>query len=129
MARQAANNFESERTMTTAQLYLQGRLLSNPEISETKKGRLMVRLLLATQLVRETRPGEYQTESVTLPVLFFSQPAEQVKTLKARDTLTVGAHLYGTKFESADGSVKHGVQIIADTVFFNGTTPPPVNGC
>ena len=107
--------------MTTCQIYLQGRLLGKPEVSETKRGKKMVRVLLSTELVRETRRGAYQTESVTLPVLFFAGPAEVVKNLRTSDSLTIGAHLYGTRFESPEGTVKHGCQIIADAVFFNST--------
>ena len=102
--------------MIQSQLYLQCRLAGNPEILETKTGKPMVQLLLVTQSVRESRPGEYQSESVTLPVLFFSGPAEQVKALKAGDQLSVGCHLYGTRFEGAEGT-KHGVKIVADAVF------------
>lgn len=102
----------------TSQLYLSGRLARNPEPGTTKKGKLWVKVLLESSLVRETRPGELQTESVTVPVSFFSRPAEQVKNLKTGDTLTVGCHLYGTRFEG-DSGTKHGVQLIADVVVIN----------
>ena len=100
----------------TSQIYLHGRLSDNPELLQTKKGTLMVRILLSTQLLRETRPGEIQTEIITLPVKFFSYPAEQVKELKRGDELTIGAHLYGTKFENGD-TVRHGISLVADVVF------------
>jgi hypothetical protein len=88
----------------------------NPEIGATKKGRLWVKLLLATELVRsDGRSGGFQAESVLLPVSFFSLEAEAVRDLKAGDPLVVGCHLYGTRFES-DAGIKHGVSIIADTV-------------
>jgi hypothetical protein len=79
----------------------------------------MVRLLLDTQLVRETRPGQFQNEFVSLPVLCFSQPVEQVKGLRKDDPLTIGAHLYGTEFTNPDGVVRRGVQLVADAVFLN----------
>jgi single-stranded DNA-binding protein len=100
-----------------SQLYLSGRLVSKPEFAETKKGKLRVKLILETALVRETRPGEYQTELVVLPVQLFSQPAEQVKDLKEGDSLTLGCHAYGTAFQPTDGPVKRGVQLVADVVF------------
>src|SRR5215471_15666383 len=99
------------------QLYLTGKLAGNPVPGQTSKGKLMVKVLLETELVRETRPGEFQNEAVTLPVSCFSYPAEQVKNLKQGDQLTMGCHLYGTRFQPDDGAVKHGVQIIADAVF------------
>src|SRR5262249_34988274 len=102
---------------------LQGRLAVDPERGTTKKGRLWVKILLETSLVRETQPGQLQTESLTVPVSFFSQPAEQVKELKAGTALTVGCHLYGTRFES-DSGTKHGVQIIADVVYLNAAKEP-----
>jgi single-stranded DNA-binding protein len=102
-----------------SQLYLTGRLVSNPELSETKKGRLRAKLVLETNFARETRPGEYQTEVVVLPIQLFSLPAEQVKDLKEGDVLTVGAHVYGPEFQPPDGIVKRGIQLIADAVFID----------
>jgi hypothetical protein len=90
-----------------SQLYLSGKLIGNPELGTTKKGRLWVKLLLETELVRETRPGEYQTECVVLPISFFSRPGEQVRNLKAGDAIMIGAHLYGSRFEIG-GEVKRG---------------------
>lgn len=77
----------------------------------------MVKLIMTTTLVRETRSGECQTEEVTLPVTFFAGPAEIVKNLHKGAALTVGCHLYGTEFNNNEGVIKRGVQIIADTVF------------
>jgi hypothetical protein len=104
-----------------SQLYLQGRLLGNPEVRETRKGKLMVKALLETVFFREASPGQVQAEHVTLPILFFSQPATAVKDLKAGASLTIGAHLYGTRFQP-DGvaEVKHGIQLVADAVFLLG---------
>jgi hypothetical protein len=76
----------------------------------------MVRILLETELVRATTPGNYQSESVTLPVSFFSREAEEVRDAQPGDYLVIGAHLYGTRFEASDGGIRHGVQIIADRI-------------
>jgi single-stranded DNA-binding protein len=89
---------------------------ASPELGETKKGRSMVRILLETELIRCTTPGNYQSESVTLPVSFFSREAEEVRDARPGDHLVIGAHLYGTQFKAPDGSVKYGVQIIADQI-------------
>jgi single-stranded DNA-binding protein len=107
-----------------SQLYLTGRLAGPPELGTTKKGKLWVKLLLETELVRQTQPGDFQTESVTVPISFFSRPAEQVKNLARGAALTVGAHLYGTKFESDQG-IKYGVQLIGDVVFTNSKGDHP----
>jgi single-stranded DNA-binding protein len=87
-----------------------------PELGKTKKGKLMVRILLETEFVRATTPGSYQSESVTLPVSFFSREAEEVRDARPGDHLVIGAHLYGTRYEAPDGNVKFGVQIIADAI-------------
>ena len=50
-----------------SQIYLTGHLADNPEIGETRKGRLFVKILLEAEVVRETRPGEFQAESCILP--------------------------------------------------------------
>jgi hypothetical protein len=99
------------------QLYLTGKLGGNPMPGQTSKGKLMVKVLLEAELVRETRPGEFTSEAVAPPVTFSSYPAEQVRDLKRGDQLTIGCHLQGTKFQPDQGAVKHGVQIIADAVF------------
>jgi single-stranded DNA-binding protein len=99
-----------------SQLYLSGRLTADPEFSQTKKGNLIVKLLLETQFVRETTQGNFQSESVILPVSFFNHEAEAVKDCRKGDFLVVGCHLYGTQFKVSDGIVKHGAQITVDKV-------------
>ena len=78
----------------------------------------MVRMVVETVLVRESRPGEHQSEIVTLPVAFFARVAEAVKNLRTGDLLTIGAHLYGSEFRSPEGDIKRGVQIVADAISF-----------
>lgn len=99
-----------------SQLYIQGKVLSNPELGRTRKDRLWVKILLESELIRPDGRGGFQTEIVTLPVSFFSREAETVKGLKRGDHLTVGCHLYGTRYEGDTGT-KYGVQLIADAVF------------
>jgi hypothetical protein len=100
-----------------SQLYLSGRLIGDPELLQTKKGKLLVKLVLEINLSREIRPGEIQTEFVSLPISLFAHPAEQVKNLKKGDVLTAGCHVSGTQYQPPDGPVKRGVQLIADVVF------------
>jgi hypothetical protein len=115
-------HFSRTRELTMAsQIYLDARVASNPESSQTKKGGLMIRMLVETVLVREHRPGDHQSETVTLPVTFFARAAEAVKNLRTGDLLIIGAHLYGSEFRSSEGSIKRGVKIVADAVSF----PPP----
>jgi single-stranded DNA-binding protein len=105
-----------------SQLYLSGRVAAAPELLQTQKGKFMVRLLLETEAIRETGLGNYQTETSTLPISFFSREAEEVRDALSGDHLVVGCHLYGTKFEASDGSVKHGVKIYADQVLHRSAT-------
>jgi single-stranded DNA-binding protein len=99
-----------------SQLYLTGRIASLPELSQTQKGKLIVKLLLETELVRSTTPGHYQAELVTLQVRFFSREAEAVRDAQVGDQLVVGTHLYPTRFETPDGKVNHGIQIVVDRI-------------
>jgi single-stranded DNA-binding protein len=103
-----------------SQLYLAGRLVAFPETAITKNGKDWIRLLLETQLVREVRAGELQTESVILPISCFSREAQAVKHLQRGDPLTVGCHLYGTKFRTPDGHTKYGLQLVADVILAAG---------
>ena len=98
------------------QIYLRGRIVGNPELSQTKKGRLWVKLLLETSVVREIRPGVLESESTSVPISFFARPAEQVKDLHSGEELMVGAYLNGTEFRNGD-TVRHGVSVTADVVF------------
>jgi single-stranded DNA-binding protein len=102
--------------MQCSQLYFAGQLFSKPEISATKNGKLWVKLLLQSELVRSDGRGGYQTERLILPINCFSREAEAVKELRVGAELTLGCHLYGTRYEASDGSVKHGVQLVADAV-------------
>ena len=104
-----------------SQLYLTGQLVADPELLQTKKGKLIVKLLLETEFIRQTTQGDFQPETVILPVNFFSREAEAVKDCRKGDFLTVGCHLYGTEFRATDGVVNHGVKIIADQVLQRAT--------
>ena len=103
-----------------SQIHPSGRLVAQPELLQTKNGKLMVRVLLETELVRPAAQGG-QAEGVVLPVSFFRREAEAVRECQRRDSLVVGAHLYGTEFKAPDGTVKRGVQIIADQVLQGAT--------
>jgi single-stranded DNA-binding protein len=105
-----------------SQVYIEGSVASDPEVGETRKGRLMVKALIRTQLVREIRPGEHQSEEVLLSVTFFSGPAEVAKNLRIGDHVTIGAHLYSSEWTSPEGVIKRGIQLIADAITF----PAPI---
>lgn len=96
-----------------SQLYLTGLLVGEPELSQTKKGHLQVKILLETELVRNSS-GSLQSETVVLPISLFGREAETIKDLRKGDFLAIGAHLYGTRYEAPDGRVSHGVKIVAD---------------
>src|ERR1700745_1499079 len=100
-----------------SQLYLTGKLASEPETGTTRKSnKLLVKLLLETELVRQPRPGEFQLESVLLPLSCFAWPAEVARSLHRGDSVMVGAHLYGTEFKTDDGTIRRGLSLIADSV-------------
>src|SRR5260221_12004350 len=97
-----------------SQLYLTGKLASEPETGATRKNnKLWVKLLLETELVRQPRPGEFQIESVLVPLSCFAWPAEVARTLHRGDSVLPGGHLYGTEFKTEDGTIRRGLQLIA----------------
>ena len=75
-----------------SQIYLSGKLAANPEVFATKKNKPWIKLLLETLLVRETSPGQFQSESVILPVSFFSREAEAVRALYIIFTMSRSVH-------------------------------------
>jgi single-stranded DNA-binding protein len=97
-----------------SQIHIGGKLVSEPEVSRTKKDKLFVRLLIQTELVRQPQPGEFQAERTFVPIGCFSSEAETAKALHRGDTVFAGAHLYGTSFDLPNGQVKRGLQLIAD---------------
>jgi single-stranded DNA-binding protein len=99
-------------------LYITGRLVGSPVFSETQKGKTMAKLLLETELVREVNRGEFRAETHVLPVLLFSWVADQARDLRSGSSVTIAARLNGTSFTLPSGEVRHGVQLIADALFF-----------
>jgi hypothetical protein len=99
-------------------IYISGRLVGNPVFSETAKGKPMAKLLLETELVREVNRGEFRAETHTLPIILFSWVADQARTLRIRNSVTIAAHLSGTQFTQPSGEVRHGVQLVADALLF-----------
>jgi single-stranded DNA-binding protein len=104
-----------------SQLYLSGRLLNNPEINTTKRGHAWVKLLLETELVKSDGRGGLTQETIIVPLSCFGHPASTVKNLKAGDMLTVGCHLYGSRYQSEAG-IKHGIQLVVDAVYISSNT-------
>jgi single-stranded DNA-binding protein len=103
-----------------SQLYLTGKTAASPEVGTTKSGKDWIRLLLEVRQVRETRPDEFQVESVILPISCFSREASAVKNLRPGDPVIIGVHLSGTHYRPPDGQPKYGVQLIADVVLAAG---------
>jgi hypothetical protein len=100
-----------------SQLYLTGKLASEPETGTSRKNnKPWVRLLLETELIREPRPTEFQVETVLLPLSCFAWPAEVARSLHRGDSVLAGTHLVGTEFKTEDGTIRRGLQLIADSV-------------
>jgi single-stranded DNA-binding protein len=106
-----------EGLLMISQLYLTGRLNGEPEIAQTKKGKPYARILVETEQIR-SGPNGSQSETITLPVVLFGRQAEAIRSSRKGDTVTIGCHLNGTRFETHEGTVKHGVQLIADSVLW-----------
>jgi single-stranded DNA-binding protein len=102
-----------------SEIYLTGRLAGDPEISQTKKGKPWIKLLVETERVSSDGRGGLETVWTILPVSCFSGEAQAAKDLQRGDSVTVACHLSGTSFAPAEGSVKYGVSIIADQIFIN----------
>ena len=104
--------------LSSAMIYLSGRLVGDPVFSETSKGKPMCRLLIEVELVREVGRGEFRPETYPLPIIMFSWVADQARDLRRGDSVMVAARLNGTKFEKPGEEPKHGVQLIGEGLFF-----------
>jgi single-stranded DNA-binding protein len=105
-------------------IYLAGTLSGNPKLSETAKGKLMCRLLLSARIVREIKRGQFEDEEHLLPIVCFAWVAEQAKELVDGARVVVACHLSGSRFEAPSGEVRHGVQLIADGLYFPSAHRP-----
>jgi single-stranded DNA-binding protein len=102
----------------TDKIYVDGRLARNPEISTTQKGKPVAKLLLETETVREVRRGEFKAEAHSIPITVYSWLVDDVRELRQGARLTVIAHINGTSFTPEGGSVRFGLQLIADQITF-----------
>jgi hypothetical protein len=99
----------------TSQLYLTGRLAANPEAATTRKGKLWIKLLLETEFVREPKPGEFQTESVTIPISCFAYSAELVLVVfSASKSLHGWYRVWGLTLKERAKFMRYAVSLGAD---------------
>jgi single-stranded DNA-binding protein len=104
--------------MNSVMIYLTGKLVGDPFLGETQRGKPMCRLLLEIDLAREIGRGELQIETHRLPVVMYSRVANEARDLRRGDSVTVVARLNGTKFEKPGEETKHGLQLIGETLLF-----------
>jgi single-stranded DNA-binding protein len=102
----------------TSEIYVNGRLSRNPEVSVTAKGKPFAKLLIETDVVRQVRKGEYQSEQHLIPVTVYSWLVDQIKNLRGGDYLTVCTHASGTAFVTPNGETKYGCQLVATGISF-----------
>jgi len=114
-----------------SQIHFEGQLVSEPEISRTKKNKMFGRLLVEVKFIHQHQPADFQTETTFIPIVCLSREATTAQNLHRGDTVYCGAHIYGTAFDLPDGSVKRGLQLIADCLviperFQRSEKPSPI---
>jgi single-stranded DNA-binding protein len=114
------------RATMTSTVVISGKLIGNPKMSETGKGRPMLRALIECEQWRPFSRGEMKMEIHTFQVLAFSWNAETIQNLRPGAALTVICHLSGTGFEEPGKEVKFGIQLIVDEVLFAAPYKPAV---
>ena len=102
----------------TSQIYVDGRLSRNPEFSTTSNGKPMAKLLIETEVVRQVRRGEWQSEQHMIPITVYGWLVDTVRELHGNDRLSVCCHANGTAFTTASGEVNYGIRLIADSLTF-----------
>jgi Single-strand binding protein family len=110
----------------TNQIFLSGKVLGNPEVSLTARGRTMVKILLEIEQMRPVGRGEYKMELHEIPVLSFSWCAEELKNVRTGALVTLLCHLSGTKYTPPGGELRYGVQLIVDSVNYPAPYRAPV---
>jgi single-stranded DNA-binding protein len=102
-----------------SEIYLQGHTVGKFSLSQTSKGTTVARGLLEVETIRKVGRDRWQPEIYTLPNIAYSRLAEGVAELPPGTSITVTCRLNETKYESPDGGeVRHGIQLIVDTVSF-----------
>lgn len=93
-------------------------------MSETAKGKPMLRALIECEQWRPSGRSEMKMEIHTFQVLAFSWCAETLRDLRPGTVLTVVAHLSGTRFEQPGQETKFGCQIVCDEILFPAPYKP-----
>jgi single-stranded DNA-binding protein len=102
-----------------SEIYLQGHTVGKFSLSQTSKGTTVARGLLEVETIRKAGRDRWQPEMHTLPIIAYSRLAESFVELPPGTSNTVGCRLNGTKYQPPDGGeVRHGIQLIVDTVSF-----------
>jgi single-stranded DNA-binding protein len=96
-------------------IHLVGRLVKAPAISTTQKGGSMVKILLETESVRQTKQGPI-SESQILPITAFGWAADSIAELSAGDKVMLSCRLQATEYRPPGGEIRRGVQIVAEIV-------------
>jgi single-stranded DNA-binding protein len=103
----------------TGQIFLSGRLVAQPKVSTTAKGKIMVRILLEVEQWRQVSRSECRLELTELPILAFSLCAKQLRDLRPGAAVVLMLHLNGTKYTPPEGGeARPGVQLVCDEVSF-----------
>jgi single-stranded DNA-binding protein len=111
--------------MTNA-IILSGKLIGQPKVSETAKGKPITKVLVEVEQMRSVGRGEYRLELHSLPVVGYGWLAEELKTLRPGAAVVLICHLNGTKYEQAGQETKHGLQLIADAISYPAPFRQPV---
>jgi single-stranded DNA-binding protein len=96
-------------------IYLEGRIIGVPVVATTSKGGSLVKFLLEVESQRQTRQGPV-SEIQTLPIAAFGHVADAVAAVHQYDKIIIGVRLSGTEFKTSDGTIKRGVQLVAESV-------------
>jgi single-stranded DNA-binding protein len=105
---------------------ISGRLVGNPKISETAKGKPMVRVLVEIEEMRPVGRGEYRLELHSIPVVSYGWCAQELATLRPGAAVVLLCHLNGTKYEQPGQETKHGLQLVVNSVSYPAAFRAPV---
>lgn len=99
------------------QIVLVGRLVADPELSETENGRKVTTITLAVQRSFKNSEGLYEADFIKC-VLWNGIAASTTEYCKQGDIVGVKGRLQVTSYEDKNNEKKYNTEVIAEKVTF-----------
>lgn len=96
---------------------ISGRITKDPELKRTSSGTEVVRFTVAVDKVYKDKSGNWQSETIFIPVQAWASLAERFcKDAKKGSPVIVEGRISVSKWDDMDGKQKESTEIVADQI-------------